>query len=110
MPRRLNNLEEPIQISVLVEPTSENRFRARSGDPLKLETEAPTREEALRQLRELVQRRMEAGAQLVVLDIGVSRHPLAAFAGMLRGDPLLGPWKQAMAEYRSAREADPETP
>jgi hypothetical protein len=77
---------------------------------LKLETEAPTREEALRKLRELVQRRVEAGAQLVTLDLGVSRHPLAAFAGMLRGDPLLEPWKQAMAEYRSARESEEDAP
>jgi hypothetical protein len=98
-----------MQISVLVEPTSDNRFRASSGDPLKLEAEAATREEALRRLRELVQRRLEAGAQVVALDIGASSHPLASFAGMLKGDPLLEPWKQSMAEYRIERENDPGT-
>ncbi len=99
-----------MQISVLVEPTSENRFRASSGDPLKLEAEAPTREEALRKLRELVRCRMKAGAQVVALDIGTSDHPLAQFAGMLKDDPLLEPWKRAVAEYRSERDNDAETP
>ena len=98
-----------MQISVLVEPTSENRFRASSGDPLKLEAEAATREEALQELRDLVQRRVAAGAQVVTLDIGKSDHPLASFAGMLKGDPLLEPWKRAMAEYRSERDNEAET-
>ena len=93
-----------MQISVLVKPTSENRFRASSGDPLKLETEAPTREEALQKLRDLVQRRMKAGAQVVALEIGTAEHPLTPFAGVLKGDPLLESWKEALADYRTERE------
>lgn len=98
-----------MQIPVVIEPTSENRFRASSGDPLGLQAEASTREEALEKLRELVHCRMKAGVQVVNLDIGAAGHPLAPFAGMLKDDPLLRPWKQAIAEYRSERENDPET-
>ena len=43
-----------MQIPVLVEPTSENRFRATSGDPFGLETEAATRDEAVRKLCDLL--------------------------------------------------------
>jgi hypothetical protein len=41
-----------MQIPVLVEPMSENRFRATSGDPLRLQTEATTRDEAVRSVKE----------------------------------------------------------
>ncbi len=98
-----------MRIPVVVEPTSENRFRASSGDPLRLQAEASTREEAVQKLRELVHGRMKAGVQIVSLDLGAASHPLAPFAGMLKDDPLLEPWKQAVSEYRSERENDPET-
>jgi hypothetical protein len=42
-----------MQIPVLVEPMSENRFRATGGDPLRLQTEATTRDEAVRNIREI---------------------------------------------------------
>jgi uncharacterized protein (DUF433 family) len=35
-------------------------------------------------------------------------HPLAQFAGMFKDDPLLQPWKDAMAEYRRKRKDRPE--
>ena len=99
-----------MQITVLVEPTSEDTFRATSGDPLRLETEATTRDEAVRKLRDLLQRRVEAGAELVGIEIRSSEHPLAAFAGMLKDEPLLEAWREARAEYRSARESEGDAP
>jgi hypothetical protein len=95
-----------MQITVLVEPTSEDKFRATSGDPLRLETEAATRDEAVRKLRGLLQSRIEAGAELVGIDIRSSEHPLAAFAGVLKDEPLLEAWREARVEYRSARESE----
>ena len=85
----------------MVEPVSGNGFRATSGSPLGLEIEAPTREEAINKLRELIDRRIAAGAEVVGVEIGTSDHPLAPFAGMLKGDPLLQPWKDAIADYRA---------
>ena len=95
-----------MQIPVLVEPTSENRFRATSGDPFGLETEAATRDEAVRKLCDLLQRRVEGGAELVGIDIRSSDHPLAPFAGSLKDEPLLEAWREAREEYRTARESD----
>jgi hypothetical protein len=65
-----------------------------------LEIIAPTRDEAVQRLREMIDRRLDAGAEVVGLEIRVGVHPLARFAGMLKDDPLLQPWKEAMADYR----------
>jgi hypothetical protein len=89
-----------MDIPVLVEPLANNGFRAVTGEPLRLETEAPTREEAIRKLRELIDSRVAAGAEVVAVSVGLSPHPLAAFAEMLKDDPSVSQWKQAMADYR----------
>jgi hypothetical protein len=99
-----------MDIPILVEPISANQYRASTGEPLQLETEAPTRDEAIRKLRELIDRRVEAGAEVIALPVGSSVHPLAPFAGMMRDDPLVQPWKQAMAEYRDQSDGAPDTP
>jgi len=99
-----------MDIPILVEPISANQYRASTGEPLQLETEAPTRDEAIQKLRELIDRRVEAGAEVLSLPVGSSVHPLAPFAGMMRDDPLVQPWKQAMAEYRDQSDGAPDTP
>ena len=58
-------------------------------------------------LRELIQSRLVDGTQLVPLEIPAGEHPLAAFAGMFRDDPLFEEWQQAIAEYRQQAEEDP---
>jgi sugar phosphate isomerase/epimerase len=99
-----------MEIPVLVEPVANNGFRAISGGPLPLETEAPTREEAIHKLRQLIELRVAAGAEVVAVSIGNSTHPLAAYAGMLKDDPSVESWKQAMSDYRQERDAGPDTP
>ena len=93
-----------MEIPIIVEPTGENSFRASSGGLWGLEIEAPTRDEAVQRLRELIDDRLDAGAEVFELEIRGRVHPLARFAGMLKDDPLLQPWKDAMAEYRRQTE------
>jgi hypothetical protein len=97
-----------MEIAVLVEPVADNGFRAACGEPLRLETEGPTREAAIDKLRRLVEQRLAGGAEMVTLVIDASTHPLASFAGMLKDDPLFEPWKQAMAEYRDQHDTGSE--
>jgi hypothetical protein len=52
------------------------------------------------EIRKLIEDRIAAGAEVVTVQISQTSHPLARYAGMLKDDPLLEPWKQAMAEYR----------
>ena len=93
-----------MEIPIIAEPIRDNGFRASSGGLWGLEIEAPTREEAVQKLRELIDRRLAAGAEVFGLEIHSRAHPLARFAGMLKDDPLVEPWKEAMAEYRRERQ------
>jgi hypothetical protein len=93
-----------MEIAVLVEPVASNGFRAICGEPWRLESEAPTRAEALQKLRQQLEQRVAAGAEVVAMTIGDASHPLAPFAGMLQDEPLLEPWRQAMADYREGRD------
>ncbi|MBM4090380.1 MAG: hypothetical protein FJ276_13305 [Planctomycetes bacterium] len=87
-------------IPVLVEPISANQFRAATGEPLRLEAEGPTRDEAIEKLRRLIDSRIAAGAEFIDIPVRTEAHPLGPFAGILRNDPLVAPWMEAMAEYR----------
>lgn len=99
-----------MDIPVLIEPLTNYGYRAVSGEPLPLQAEAPTREEAVQKLRQLIERRVAAGAEVVTVSIGNSTHPLARFAGMLKDEPLVEPWKEAMSDYRQQRDAGADTP
>ena len=99
-----------MDIPVWLERVDGNGYRARAMDPLGLTSEAPTRDEALKKLRELIAERLAAGAELVRLEVPGSEHPLARFAGDLRDDPLLEAWEEAMADYRRQIEEDPNIP
>jgi len=48
----------------------------------------------------LLQARESLRTEVIDMSIGPLAHPLACFAGMLRDDPLLPSWKQAMDLYR----------
>ncbi len=93
-----------MEIPIIVEPGVDNGFRASSGGLWGLETEAPTREDAVQRLRELIGRRLDAGAEVLSLEIRAETHPLGRFAGIFKDDPLLPSWKLAMADYRRESE------
>ena len=93
-----------MEIPIIVEPAGENAFRASSGGAWGLTIEAPTRGEAVQKLHKLILDRLDAGAEVFELEIHGRAHPLARFAGMLKDEPLLQPWKDAMAEYRRQTE------
>jgi predicted RNase H-like HicB family nuclease len=93
-----------MQIPILIEKVAENGYRARGGEPLALSADGASQEEALANLKEKLQARLDAGAVVVPLELPSQTHPLAEFAGMFKGDPLLKEWKKSMKAYR--REVD----
>lgn len=99
-----------MQIPVLIEPIAGHGFRATGGQLLGVVAEAPTREEALAQLKEQLQNRFRNGAEIVTLELAPATHPWMEFAGMFKDDPLLEEWKQAMAEYRRQIDEEPDSP
>lgn len=92
-------------ITILVEPLGDDGFRAVAGEPLRAKVDAPTRQEAVEKLRQMIEARLCEGAEVVNLQVGESAHPLVSFAGMLEDDPLLEPWKAAIDEYRDQSES-----
>jgi hypothetical protein len=57
-------------------------------------------------LRQAIEARLAAGAQVVSLQLPGTEHPLAKYAGMDKDDPLFEEWQEAIAEHR--RLADEE--
>jgi predicted RNase H-like HicB family nuclease len=95
-----------MQIQVLIEPVPGQGYRATGGEPFSFVAEGATRDDAVRNLRSLIESKVSAGAEIVTLDIPVAGHPWLPFAGMLKGDPLVEEWKQTMAELRRQADAD----
>lgn len=98
-------------IQVLVEPVGNNGYRARSGEPMPMTVEAPTRDEALAVLQQQLQTRLKNGGEIVTLQLASDPHPALAFAGMYNpADPHIKAWKKAMAAYRRKVDKHPELP
>jgi predicted RNase H-like HicB family nuclease len=100
-----------MQIPVLIEPVAQNGYRARGVEPFALSAEGATREEALANLRALIESRLTKGAEVVGLEIGAStsaEHPWMAIAGSLKDDPWIEDYKRAVEEYRKKVDEDPD--
>lgn len=97
-----------MNIPVVLEPVAGNGYRA-SGSPFDLTAEGATKEETLAKLRALIQQRLAAGAQLVEIDVKMSKErPWMRFAGTWQpDDPFIERWKQAVEEYRQKMDEDP---
>jgi predicted RNase H-like HicB family nuclease len=89
-----------VEIPVLIEAVQGNGYRASTGQPLALVGEGATQEEALAKLRQALEARLAAGAQVVSLQLPGTEHPLAKFAGMYKDNPLFEEWQEAIAENR----------
>jgi hypothetical protein len=97
-----------MEIPVLIEPVAGNGYVARTGEPLPLRAEGATRDEAMKNLEQMVSRRLTNGSQFLTLRVPEEDNPWLAMAGMYDpNDPEVIAWKQAMAEYREKAEADP---
>ena len=99
-----------MEITVLLEPKEGHGYRASSGPPLATEAEGISREEALGNLRVQIESKIRSGAEILTLEVGTLAHPWARFAGTLKDDPLGEAWVQAMAEYRTSVDNDPNAP
>jgi predicted RNase H-like HicB family nuclease len=102
-----------MEIPVLIEPVAGNGYRAKCGEPLPLTAEGSTRDEALANLRRLVQERVAAGAEVAALNLSGDNaaNPWVELAGMYDADdPVVQAWEKAMAEHRRKIDEHPERP
>ena len=99
-----------MQIPVLVERIAGNGYRARGAQPFEVVADGASRDEAVAKVRDQIQARLAAGAELVSVEIGPQPNPWVEFAGMFKDDPLIEDWKKSMAEYRDQVEQNPDRP
>jgi predicted RNase H-like HicB family nuclease len=98
-----------MQIPVLIEQVNGNGYRASGGEPFALTVEGSTREEALGKLRELIERKLSAGAEIVNLEIPLEQNPWLRMAGTLDpDDPMVKEWMEIMEENRRKADEDPD--
>jgi hypothetical protein len=97
-----------MQIPVAIEPTGTGQFRAQGLPPFTAFAEGRTSDEAISKLRDELQKEIDCGKQIVVVELPPKQeNPWLAMAGWLKDDPMYDDWRVAMEEYR--RECDNET-
>ena len=97
-----------MDMTVLIEPQN-GRFKASTSQPVAMETEGASREEALQRLQELASSRLAAGELVqVAVPNGDSGHPWMKFAGVWKDHPEFDQFQQNVADYRQSLDV-PET-
>ena len=89
--------------TVLVEKLGERKYRASTSQPIPLETEGRTREEAIKRLCALARKRLAAGEwQQVSLPGPPQTNPWIAYAGIWKDHPEFDDFLKNIADYRRA--------
>jgi hypothetical protein len=100
-----------MQIQVLINPLADNRFQACGGSPFPLIAEGETPYEAVRNLRQLIQDRLRAGATVCRIDVPAHESRTAQWVGSWKpDDPLYEEWREAVEEYRRQVDEEPNNP
>ncbi len=99
-----------MKIPVLIEATSDHRYRATGCDPFAGTVEADTPEAALEEMQKLVNDRVSQGARIASLELPEGAEPWNEGAGMFQDDPLFDEWQRAVADYRREANGAEDTP
>ena len=100
-----------MEIPVLIERVKGNGYRARGPEPFAVSAKGATRAEALSKLRQKILSRLQAGAEVVGLELGNGANPWLDFAGVYSADdPVIQEWKAAVTEYRRSMDETPDLP
>lgn len=99
-----------MDMTVLIEPQN-GRFKASTSQPVAMETEGASREEALQRLQELASARLAAGELVqVAVPNGDADHPWMKFAGVWKDHPEFDQFRQNVADYRQSLDATETEP
>jgi hypothetical protein len=93
-----------MELSVLIQQTAGNGFRAWCGEPIPAEAQGATREEALARLRADLESKAH-GVEVVRLRIGVRSMPTAP---VWPDDAITADWLAGVAAARLAADAAPD--
>ena len=96
-----------MKIPILIEATSDHRYRAAGAEPFASSVEAETPSAALEQIQKMINARLSNGAVVAAIELPEGANPWLEGAGMFQDDPLFDDWQRAIADYR--RQADERT-
>ena len=92
-----------MQAAVLVEKLGEKKFRASTSQPIPLESEGRSGEEAVKRLCALARKRLAAGQwQQISLPGPPQTNPWIAYAGIWKDHPDFDDFLQNIVDYRRA--------
>jgi hypothetical protein len=96
-----------MEIPVLIRPVPGNGFQAAS--PLAVVAEGKTRDEALAEFQRLVEKEVQAGAELTSIRIAPpDNRGWAKVIGIHEHNPYFEEYVQAIEQYRQEVENDPD--
>jgi hypothetical protein len=92
-----------MKTTVFVEKVGKKKYRATTSQPVLLETEGATQDEALERLYELAKKRMASG-KLIQMNFPDTpgTNPWQAFAGIWKDHPEFEEFLENIAEYRQS--------
>ncbi len=95
-----------MNLTAVVERLGDDRYRAVVTQPLLIESEGHTPDEAIQHVRELAVSRL-AGAQIIQFSVPDQNgpHPWARLAGAFKDHPRFDEYLQNIAEYRRNKDA-----
>ena len=95
--------EKVVKAAVLVEKLGEKKFRASTSQPIPLESEGRSGEEAVKRLCALARKRLAAGQwQHVSLPGPPQPNPWIAYAGIWKDHPDFDDFLKNIADHRRA--------
>jgi hypothetical protein len=90
-----------MKTAVLAEKLGKKKYRASNSQPIALESEGRSRDEAVKRLCALARKRLGAGEwQQVCLPGPPQANPWIAFAGIWKDHPDFDQFMKIIAEYR----------
>jgi hypothetical protein len=96
-----------MQVPISIEPTGLGGFRAQSVPPFTAVAEGSTREEAVSKVRAELNKQLEQGKEVVMVEVGTKEeNPWLKMAGRLKDNPLFDEWRAEVEAYR--RQCDSE--
>jgi hypothetical protein len=96
----------PVQVPVKIEELDGRGFRATAPEPFDVCAEAPTREQVLETIQNLLRDRIESRSDIIFVNIGPDENPWDRVYGMFADDPLFDEWQQAIQENRDRIDAE----
>jgi hypothetical protein len=98
-----------MQIPILVEPVTNNGYRATCGPPLAVSAEGATLDEAVDKLKLLLRDRLSNGVEIVAAEVPARavENPWVKYAGMFKHDPMFAEVLEIIKENRRKDDEDP---